>query len=246
MACVNAAKTKPFAPRTLFSVSNWMSRARSTKPGDWWHRVRRARAPGGVEPPLGGDHVVERAFDDRAEVMLELEPAEDDALREQRRGLPGHVGEILGDGRGRRLSRRRARLDDEEELRARVREEQLQLQVELDGEAAVRLPHRLVDVQEEQLALEIQRVERVRLRRAGKPIPEATVAARVAERIEIAAATTEPAGHEQRCARRILEDVARIRLRTRQRHGDGHHGRVVNRREQTRRTRELVGLAFAE
>ena len=34
MACVNAAKTKPFAPRTLFSVSNWMSRARSTKPGD--------------------------------------------------------------------------------------------------------------------------------------------------------------------------------------------------------------------
>ena len=34
MACVNAAKTNPFAPRTLFSVSNWMRRARSTKPGD--------------------------------------------------------------------------------------------------------------------------------------------------------------------------------------------------------------------
>ena len=40
-------------------------------------------APCGVDLAVGGEHIVERAFDDRAEVMLELEPREDDALREQ-------------------------------------------------------------------------------------------------------------------------------------------------------------------
>lgn len=73
--------------------------------------------------------------------------------------------------------------DDEEELRAGVREEQLQFQIERDGEATVRLPHRFVDVQQEQFALEIQRVERIGLRRSREPIPEPSIASRVAERI---------------------------------------------------------------
>ena len=101
-------------------------------------------------------------------------------------------------------------------------------------------------MQQEQLALEIQRVERVGYGSPGQPIPDATVAARVALRFEVAAAPAKPAGHEQRRARRVLEHVARIGESRRQRHGDGNHGGVVNRGPQTSGTRQLVGLSLGE
>jgi hypothetical protein len=68
--------------------------------------------PGRVKQPLGGEDVAgERAPDERAEMVLHLDPAQDDALCENRGVPPRDVGKIHSDRRRGRLLRGRTDFD---------------------------------------------------------------------------------------------------------------------------------------
>ena len=180
--------------------------------------------------------------------MLDLKGRNDEALREQGRVLPLHVEEVFRSRRGCDLAGRAAQLDDEQILAARfmrcaARLQELQREIEFDLQRLSGDQHPVVDVEEEQLALEVRRKIRGRRRDVREPVPHATVAAREPARFEIRATPPKSARNEQRRGGVVLEHFSGIRRGGRERNGDRQHGDVVDRGQQTGSSRHRRGAA---